>query len=194
MGAGCRNTIHNAMNIDKIRKDLIRDEGMILRPYFCPAGFLTVGVGRNLEGNGLSVGEMVALIRGDERRLARFPKDFESLDGEILFTTLVRDMKLHGISTHEAMMLLDNDIYECTEQLHRRLKWFEAAPAELQEVLVNMCFNMGIRTLMTFRNTLFLMSVGEYERAAVNMLKSRWARQVKARAQRLAERVRAIND
>ena len=194
MGAGCRNTIHNAMNIDKIRKDLIRDEGMILRPYFCPAGFLTVGVGRNLEGNGLSIGEMIALIRGDDRRLARFPKDFESLDGEILFTTLVRDMKLHGISPQEAAMLLDNDIFECTEQLRRKLKWFDTAPSELQEVLVNMCFNMGIRTLLTFRNTLFLMSVGEYDRAAANMLKSKWARQVKARAQRLAERVRAIND
>jgi hypothetical protein len=36
------------------------------------------------------------------------------------------------------------------------------------------------------------MGAGEYERASANMLKSKWARQVKSRAVRLAERIKNI--
>ena len=180
------------MTIDPIIEQLIIDEGMRLKPYYCPAGFLTIGVGRNLEGNGMSWGEMVSLIGQNPERKHRFPTDYETLDGETLLMALIRDMKINGITEAEAMMLLRNDIYQCEEDLKRKVKWYPGAPDELKEVLVNMCFNMGIKTLMTFKNTLWYMGAGEYERAAANMLKSRWARQVKGRAKRLAERVRAL--
>jgi lysozyme len=38
----------------KIRKMLERDEGLRLKPYRCSQGFLTIGVGRNLDANGIS--------------------------------------------------------------------------------------------------------------------------------------------
>jgi lysozyme len=105
---------------------------------------------------------------------------------------LIRDMKANGITRDEAMMLLRNDIYQSDADLRRKVKWYDRAPEELKEVLINMCFNMGIKTLLSFRNTLWYMGAGEYEKAAENMLKSKWARQVKGRATRLAERVRAL--
>ena len=37
-----------------LRAELIRDEGKRLKPYRCTEGFLTIGVGRNLEANGIS--------------------------------------------------------------------------------------------------------------------------------------------
>lgn len=180
------------MNAKNVIEQLIVDEGLRLKPYYCPAGYLTIGVGRNLEGNGLSWGEMVTLIGQNPDRKRRFPPDYETLDGETLLMALIRDMKINGITEAEAMMLLRNDIYQCEEDLKRKVKWYQNAPDELKEVLVNMCFNMGIKMLMGFKNTLWYMGAGEYEKAAANMLKSRWARQVKGRAQRLAERVRAL--
>lgn len=180
------------MNMDSVIEQLIADEGIRLKPYYCPAGFLTVGVGRNLEGNGLSWGEMVTLIGQNPDRKRRFPPDFETLDGETLLMALIRDMKINGITKEEAMMLLRNDIYQSEEDLKRKIKWYQGSPDDLKEVLINMAFNMGIKTLMTFKNTLWYMGAGEYEQAAKNMLKSRWARQVKDRATRLAERVRAL--
>lgn len=177
---------------NRVMEQLIVDEDVRLKPYYCPAGFLTVGVGRNLEGNGLSMGEMLALISGNPLRKKRFPPDYETLDGETLLMALIRDMKANGITRDEAMMLLRNDIYQSDADLRRKVKWYDRAPEELKEVLINMCFNMGIKTLLSFRNTLWYMGAGEYEKAATNMLKSRWARQVKGRALRLAERVRAL--
>lgn len=180
------------MIFDRVIAQLIEDEGMRLKPYYCPEGFLTVGVGRNLEGNGLSLGEMMALIGQNPERKARFPRDYDTLDGETLLMALIRDFKTNGITEDEAMMLLRNDIYSCDNDLKRKVKWYESAKEELKEVLINMCFNMGIKTLLSFRNTLWYMGAGEYEKAATNMLKSKWARQVKSRATRLAERVRAL--
>lgn len=51
-----------------IEEDLIRDEGMRLKPYLCPAGKMTIGIGRNLDDVGLSHDEALYLLRNDIAR------------------------------------------------------------------------------------------------------------------------------
>jgi len=53
------------LNITKLRDDLARDEGLRLRPYKCTAGYLTIGYGRNLEGNGITREEADAMLNHD---------------------------------------------------------------------------------------------------------------------------------
>ena len=53
-----------------------------------------------------------------------------------------------------------------------------------------MAFNLGVSGLITFKNTLRLISVGHYYEAAEEMLNSKWARQVGYRAEELAEQMR----
>lgn len=186
-------TLHFAvMDFDKVREQIKFDEGLRLKPYEDSTGHLTIGIGHNLEGRGLSVNEMYWLIENNNDRKNRFPKDFKNIDPSVLMVTLIKDMKKFGITENEAVVLCNNAIYDSVESLNSKLKWFSDAPETVQEVLTNMCYNMGIKTLLTFKNTLFYMSIGEYERAAKNMLKSRWARQVKLRANRLAERIRLL--
>lgn len=48
-----------------IEEQLILHEGMRLKPYRCPAGKLTIGVGRNLEAKGLTKEEALILLRND---------------------------------------------------------------------------------------------------------------------------------
>jgi lysozyme len=48
-----------------LREDLIQDEGVKLKPYFCPAGKLTLGVGRNIEDVGISEAEAMAMLDND---------------------------------------------------------------------------------------------------------------------------------
>jgi len=50
---------------EALRLDLVRDEGLRLKPYTCPAGYLTIGVGRNLEGRGISKSEAFTLLDND---------------------------------------------------------------------------------------------------------------------------------
>ena len=56
-------------------------------------------------------------------------------------------------------------------------------------VLLNMAFNLGIRGLLGFKNTLKLVEAGQYQAAAAAMLDSKWAGQVKGRAKELAKQM-----
>lgn len=46
-------------------KDLMRDEGVRLKPYRCTAGKLTIGIGRNLDDVGISEAEAGILLGND---------------------------------------------------------------------------------------------------------------------------------
>lgn len=51
-----------------IEDDLIRDEGLKLKPYKCTAGKTTIGVGRNLDDVGITNEEALELLRNDIMR------------------------------------------------------------------------------------------------------------------------------
>ena len=53
------------ISIRKIKQDLLRHEGLRLKPYLCTAGKLTLGVGRNLEDRGISEEEAEFLLTND---------------------------------------------------------------------------------------------------------------------------------
>jgi lysozyme len=53
------------INSDDLVDILIRHEGLLLKPYRCTAGKLTIGVGRNLDDVGISEQEALAMLRSD---------------------------------------------------------------------------------------------------------------------------------
>lgn len=84
----------------------------------------------------------------------------------------------------------DVDIARAKYYLNSYLPWWKNLSDERQDVLVNMCFNMGIHTLLKFKNALAAMQAGKFCLAAASMLASDWAKQVHARAIRLAEQMK----
>lgn len=146
------------MNKDKLKHQLEVHEGLRLQAYHCPAGHLTVGVGRNVETNPVvqELGRAITSL-GDE------------------------------ITAEEAMHLLDNDIDRFAADVRGRIPQFDDLSEARQHVLVDMAFNMGTATLMKFQNMLTALAGGAYADAAAEMLDSRWAGQVHTRADRLAK-------
>ena len=133
--------------MNRIKSQLVRHEGLRLKPYRCTAGKLTIGVGRNLDDC--------------------------------------------GISQKEAYALLDNDIRKCEQQLLDEIPViYNALDEARQSVLLNMCFNLGLKGLLGFNNTLAFIAAGDWERAANGMLASKWAKQVGFRAIELSEMMR----
>lgn len=53
------------MDVARLQSELIRDEGLKLKPYRCTAGRLTIGVGRNLDDRGIDEDEALYLLRRD---------------------------------------------------------------------------------------------------------------------------------
>lgn len=60
------NTI-NKISMDKLKSELIRDEGLRLTPYKCTAGKLTIGIGRNIEDKGITEDEAHYMLYNDIR-------------------------------------------------------------------------------------------------------------------------------
>ena len=133
--------------MDRIKEQLVRHEGLRLKPYRCTAGKLTIGIGRNLDDC--------------------------------------------GITQSEAYVMLINDIMNCEKQLQSKIPDIYNGLDEVRKsVLLNMCFNLGINGLLGFKNTLAFVKAGDWERAANNMLVSKWAKQVGRRAIELSELMR----
>lgn len=131
---------------EKVETQLVFDEGLRLMPYRCPAGKLTIGVGRNLEDN--------------------------------------------GITREEAYYLLRNDVDICHRQLSVAIPFYDRLPSGKKEILLNMCFNMGLTRLQGFKRMLAAMAVNNWDEAAHEMENSDWAKQVGDRAKRLIEKMR----
>lgn len=104
-----------------------------------------------------------------------------------------RNLDDKGLSRAEAMMLASNDIVEVERRLEGLAVWSTLDDTR-QRVLADMAFNLGFVGLMKFRNMLAALEAGDYETAADAMLASRWAGQVKGRAQRLARMMRTGTD
>lgn len=85
---------------------------------------------------------------------------------------------------------LEQKILEVDSALSNVLTWYKDASFVTRTVLINMSFNMGLKGLLGFRNTLQFISQKNYEQAARNMTQSLWYRQVKGRAVELVERMR----
>jgi lysozyme len=54
-----------------LTQELVRDEGVRLKPYRCTAGKLTIGVGRNIEDNGISSEEAAFMLKSDIKNCER---------------------------------------------------------------------------------------------------------------------------
>ena len=69
---------------------------------------------------------------------------------------------------------------------------WEGFPEEVQEILVNMMFNMGRPRLSQFKKMNAALCTGDWGTAAVEGRDSRWHSQVGNRAERLMSRLEAV--
>ena len=69
---------------------------------------------------------------------------------------------------------------------------FDELPEEAQLVIANMCFNLGYPRLSKFKGMKAGVDARDWERAADEMVDSRWHDQVPNRAKRLVKRMRDL--
>jgi len=100
-----------------------------------------------------------------------------------------RNLQDVGVSMEEAEFLLSNDIDVAVNDLQRTFDWFEGLSGARQRVCINMCFNLGLTRLLGFKKFLAAMEAGDWKTAGVEMLDSKWSRQVGVRSTRLRDLV-----
>ncbi|WP_417825315.1 glycoside hydrolase family protein [Thalassospira povalilytica] len=95
-----------------------------------------------------------------------------------------------GISTVEALELLEADLDIVFKELDRSFPWWRGLSENRQRALANMAFNLGIPRLSKFQNMLAALKRGDYQLAADEAMNSRWAKQVGARAERIRDLIK----
>jgi lysozyme len=108
----------------------------------------------------------------------------------ILTIGVGRNLEHKGLSRAECLYLLDNDITDALGDCREVVARFDDLDPVRQEVLANMALNLGRARLKGFARMLAAVARRDFEAAAVEMLDSKWAQQVKGRADRLAYAMR----
>lgn len=104
-----------------------------------------------------------------------------------------RNLTDRGISEATATQMLNEDIDEVEADL-ATFPWWDNLGDVRQRVVADMRFNLGFSGFRTFKNTIKAIEEARYGDAADNMLASKWAKQVKGRAVRLARWMRTGDD
>ena len=77
-------------------------------------------------------------------------------------------------------------------RLCKTFDWFLDTPEVVQEVIMNMCYQMGLSGFSQFKKTIYYLETEQYEEAADEMLDSLWHKQTPARSQELSDVIRSL--
>ena len=87
-------------------------------------------------------------------------------------------------------LILDFDVQVAIEELDRAFPSWRTHSSARQNVLIELMFNLGAPRLGQFIRFWYAMEQKNYSVAAQELLSSKWATQVKGRAETLAKRLR----
>ena len=146
------------MNIEKLRKQLEIDEGVVHEIYLDHLGYPTFGIGHLIRDDDPENGSEVGTSVSNDRVIDAFNADLESV------------------------------MFDC-QRLYQN---FKSLPEEAQQIIANMMFNLGHPRLSKFKGMKAGVDSEDWNRAADEMIDSRWYQQVGPRAERLVARMRAI--
>lgn len=136
-------------SFDLLVDELIRDEGIVLKPYRDSLGSLTIGIGHLIKK-----GESFGVITKDQ-----------------------------------AISILEEDIKDAERKLDSIFPGWRKLDDVRQRTFVNLSVNLGYR-LADFTRFLHAAKNGDWEKAADQLIQSRWYKQVKLRGPRVVHAIR----
>lgn len=87
-----------------------------------------------------------------------------------------------GITLATAEVMLDEDLAKAEREARVNFAWFEKLNGPRQAVVVDMIFNIGLTRFYGFKKMRAAIESGDFDKAAKEMLASKWAAQVGRRA------------
>ena len=91
------------------------------------------------------------------------------------------------VSADRVNEVFNADVQKYINETKKVFSDLESKPEAIQLVLVNMCFNLGAPRLSNFKKFIAAINDQQWSEAAVEMMDSRWAKQVGPRAERLRD-------
>ena len=99
----------------------------------------------------------------------------------------------HGltwISEDESRVIVKGRLAANVEHISKLWPWLEDHPQEITEVIIEMSYQLGVAGVGKFKNMLAAIQAGDYSKAAMEGIDSRWAKQTPSRAIELMNIIR----
>ena len=124
--------------------------------------------------------EAVKLSEGFRDKVYKCTEGYDTIGYGFAVKDLVLDEDI-------AEMILVRKLEFLIERVHKKFPFVENLPKEAQEVVYEMCYQLGLNGFSKFKRTISYLQLGDYNMCSREMLNSRWATQTPNRAQRLSD-------
>ena len=88
--------------------------------------------------------------------------------------------------------ILIRKVEKLIKRVRKRFDWLDSVQREVQGILVEMSYQMGLSNVSKFKKALHAMQMLQWKKAADEMLDSRWAKQTPNRAKELSDIIRSL--
>ena len=153
------------VDVKDLYEEISSDEGKVLHAYLCSELHATIGIGHKI------------LDTDPEKELDIFGINWEEVPDD------------QHITEDRCYILFQEDVQIAISGCMKIYNNWNDLPQEVQHILVNMCFQLGQRGLSNFKQMGKAIEEGDWEKASVEMMDSRWATQTPERAKRLQDRM-----
>ena len=101
----------------------------------------------------------------------------------------IKDLEL---DTDVCDIILERKLKELEDRVNLKFSWYKYMPQEIKDVVMEMCYQLGVTGVSKFKKTLAYLQDKRWEEASVEMLDSLWAKQTPNRAKELSNRVKEV--
>jgi lysozyme len=129
--------------------------------------------------------DAVKLSEGFRDRVYKCTEGYDTIGYGFAVKDLVMDEDI-------AEMILRRKLDALIDRVNKRFPFVEEMPEAGQDVIYEMCYQLGVSGVSKFKKTLAYLENREYRMAASEMLDSKWHRQTPNRSQRLSDIIREL--
>jgi len=132
--------------------------------------------------------DLLSRIKHHEGYRSRVYKCTEGFD-TIGYGFAIKDLELDEDIAEEILM---RKVEKLIKRVRAKFDWLDSVPHEVQGVLVEMSYQMGLSNVSKFKKALHAMQMFQWKLAATELLDSRWAKQTPNRAKELSDIIRSL--
>ena len=162
------------MRLSRIAELIIRDEGKRKRPYADTGGAPSIGVGRNLRDNGISVAELQAIVNDIDYDVVL--KETHVQNGRVRIGSLDLANRIfpNPLTEHDIGLLLTDDLNNVRREavsVFGQSVW-GSVDGVRKEAILDVVFNLGLPRFKQFVKFIGAVKSADWDTAATELLKS----------------------
>ena len=132
---------------------------------------------------------LIVNIKKNEGYISTVYKDSLGID-TIGYGFAIKDLNLEEDICD---IILERKINKLRAEVKKRFKWYDNMPVIIREVVMEMCYQMGVTGFSKFKKTIGFFEAKDFKGSSVEMLDSKWARDdTPRRAKELSDRMAKV--